>query len=131
MLKYLLNFGVETSIDPNDINLNYEIDINDISILQDQINTARKAHYELIQLNDSLQENYLNKKSELSKLNRSFQQDYLNRTERLDAMAKDISYTDLNDTIEAIKEAMKIVGSQIDYIKSDLRILSSTMYRKM
>lgn len=131
MLKYLLSFGIETSVDPEDIKLNYEIDIDDITLLQGQINKARKAHYQLLELNDNLQEQYLSKKSELSKMTRQFHQMYPNRTERLDMIAQDIVYSDLNDSIDAIKEAMKIVGSQIDYVKSDLTILKNSMYRKL
>lgn len=131
MLKYLLDFGIKTEIDKADISLNYEIDINDITILQDQLNKTRKIHYDLIKLNDQLQGEYMIKKSALSKKLREFNIDYSNRTERLNAMGIDIDYAEINDSIEAIKEGMRTIGNKLDFVKSDLRILTNSMYRKI
>ena len=130
MLKYLLSYGVDPDSETESISLNYEIDINDITILQDQFNKTRKNHYGLIKLYDSLQEEYMSKKSALSRKLREMHTDYPNRTERIDALARDIEHADITDSIEAIKEGMKTVGNQLDFIKSDLRILSNSMYRK-
>lgn len=130
MLQYLFNYGAKTEIDPNEINLNYEIDITDITTLESQINQVRKTYRDLITLYDSLQNEYLSKKSMLSKKNRDLHVDNPKRQDRIDATAKDIEHSELSDSIEAIKESMKIVNSQLDFVKSDIRILTNSMYRK-
>lgn len=131
MLKHLINFGIETEVDESSVSLNYEIDITDVTILETQINNARKVHRNLIELNDKLQEEYMLKKQALTKRLRELHIDYPNRTDRLNAMSTDIEYTDLQDTIEALKESIRMVGNRIDFVKSDIRILTNSMYRKM
>lgn len=131
MLKYLVNFGVDANlIDEASSSINDDIDITDITQLEGQINKARKTHNNLLKTYDSLQEEYLNKKAALSAKIRNINMENVTRTERQDAMATDIEYMDIVDSIEAIKEAMRMVGNQIDFIKSDIRILSNSMYRK-
>ena len=131
MLEYLLKFGVDSGIDPESIALNYEIDITDITLLESQINNSRKVHYNLIKLNDRLQDQYLIKKSQLSRKIREINEKHSSRAERTDAMDKDVEYLDLTESIAAIDDALKTIGKKIDFVKSDIRILSNSMYRKL
>lgn len=130
MLKYLINFGVDVDSDLTSTSLNDSIDITDISMLESQLNEARKTHYTLLKTLDKLQEEYLNNKALLSKKIREINMEFSGRTERADAMSTDIEYSNISDSIEALKEAMKMVGNQIDFVKSDIRILTNSMYRK-
>lgn len=131
MLKYLINFGVDANlIDNASSSINDDIDITDITLLESQINKSRKTHNDLLKTYDNLQDEYLNKKAALSRKIREINMENVTRTERQDAMSTDIDYMDIVDSIEALKEAMKMVGNLIDFVKSDMRVLSNSMYRK-
>ena len=67
MLKYLINYDIETEIKNEDIITEYEIDINDRMILQEQVNNIRKTYFRLIKLFDELQANLVSFESEKDK----------------------------------------------------------------
>lgn len=129
MLQYLLNY--DTDIDGiEEINLEYDLDITDKTILQEQINNARKSYYNLMKIYDNLQGEYLEAKSELAKKMREAFIKYENRTERTNEISKDLSIINLEEKMEALKEAMKTLSNQIDFVKTDIRILTNSMYNR-
>ena len=130
MLKYLINYDIETEIKNEDIMTEYEIDINDRMILQEQVNNIRKTYFRLIKLFDELQANLVNFESEKDKKTSYYLTKFSNRNERIENQSGDIELLDLDTKIMATKEAMKTVSNQIDFVKSDLRFLSNSMYNK-
>ena len=130
MLKYLINYDIETEIKNEDIMTEYEIDINDRMILQEQVNNIRKSYFRLIKLYDELQANMINFESEKDKKIAYYLTKFSNRNERIENQSSDIELIDINTKILATKEAMKTVGNQIDFIRNDLRFLSNSMYNK-
>ena len=130
MLKYLINYDIETEIKNEDIMTEYEIDINDRMILQDQVNNIRKSYFRLIKLYDELQANMINFESEKDKKIAYYLTKFSNRNERIENQSSDIELIDINTKILATKEAMKTVSNQIDFIRNDLRFLSNSMYNK-
>ena len=130
MLKYLINYDIETEIKNEDIMTEYEIDINDRMILQEQVNNIRKTYFRLIKLFDELQVNLVNFESEKDKKTSYYLTKFSNRNERIENQSGDIELLDLDTKIMATKEAMKTVSNQIDFVKSDLRFLSNSMYNK-
>ena len=128
MLEYLLNYDIDADNDSQD--LDFELDITDHTILQEQINTVRKSYFNLIKLYDKIQSEYMKAKTALSSKNQKYYLDYSSRAERLDAIAKDQSITNLQEKIEATKEAIKTIENQLAFIKSDLRLLGNSMYNK-
>ena len=130
MLKYLINYDIETEIKNEDIMTEYEIDINDRMILQEQINNIRKTYFRLIKLFDELQANLVSFESEKDKKTAYYLTKFSNRNERIENQSNDIELLDINTKITATKEAMKTVSNQIDFVKSDLRFLSNSMYNK-
>ena len=127
MLKYLINYDIDIDVE---LDLDFELDITDKTILQDQINNVRKSYRDLIDVYSKIQGEYLSAKEELANLNRRFLIEYPNRNERLNEQGSNQEYLYLQMKIEALQESMRSVNSQLDYIKSDIRILNSSMYSR-
>lgn len=129
MLQYLINYDVGTeSIE--EIDLEYELDITDKTMLQGQINNVRKSYIGLIKIFDSIQGEYIQSKTELANRMRTFQMDYDNKIERADAISKDLVTINLQEKIEALRESLKTVENQLTFVKADMRILGNSMYVK-
>lgn len=129
MLQYLINYDVDTE-NIEEIDLEYDLDITDKTILQSQINNVRKSYRGLIKLFDLIQGEYIQTKTELANRMRTFQMDYENKNERLDAISKDLATINLQEKIEALKESLKTVENQLTFVKADMRILGNSMYAK-
>lgn len=129
MLQYLLNYDVDAD-NITDIDLECDLDINDKTILQDQINNVRKSYYKLIKLYDSIQGEYLQAKTELATKLRKYQIDIENKVERANAIAADLEVLNLQEKIDALKESLKTVDNELTFIKADIRILTNSMYTK-
>lgn len=125
MLKYLINFDVDVDAE---FELEFELDITDKSLLQEQINQVRKTYLRLIKLFDNLQGEYIETKSLLSQKNRELLLEFEVRSDRVEAEAKDPEHGYLVEKLDALRESMKAVTSQIDFIKNDMRVLNSSMY---
>ena len=124
MLNYLLDYGVKSHT------INYEeLDINDRLMLQDQINKVRKNYYELLNLLDVVQDKYLECTKNMSKRAKELiASDGGSRTNSL--LSSDEKYVTLEAESSALKTAMTMINGQIDFAKSDLRILNSVFYNK-
>jgi hypothetical protein len=127
MLEYLLNYG---STIKDDVNTDYDLDITDKTILQEQINKVRHSYNKLIKLLESIQGEAVSSKQELAKLVNSYSIDYSNRNERVKAISEDENIIDLKSKVEALEGSIKIVNEQINLIKIDLRILGNSMYER-
>lgn len=124
MLDYLVNYGIQkTNIDFDDI------DINDRLQLQEQINTVRSNYKKLLNLLDDIQGKYLECSNDLSA--RTKELIISNEGVKNNSMfMMDDAYMVLEAKQEALKTGMSMVNSQIEYCKSDLRILNSVFYNK-
>jgi len=128
ILNYLLEFDIESEVPELDII--EDLDITDKTILQEQINQTRKSHKKLIDFYDSLQNDIIKVRSKLASKKQSFYIKFQNRNERIDALAQDTEILELQNTIEALLDAMKTVNNHIDFVKNDLAILKNSMYNK-
>lgn len=128
MLQYLLNYDVILN---GDDGFDYQdLDISDRTILQEQINNCRKSYHKLIKLYDSLQSEYFEAKSDLSEKTRKLYSETMNRDERAKKKMEDQDISELEEKIDALKEAQSTVKSQMNFIQSDIKILTSSMYMK-
>lgn len=125
MLEYIVNFNQNNAVEFID-----ELDISDKSILQEQINKCRKNHFELIKMYDSLQHKLIKNSEQIMKKKRESMTEFDSRTERSNFLSTDPEYLSLLIESDSLKFAMSTVTSQIDYVKSDIRILTNSMYSK-
>lgn len=124
MLEYLMNYGVKRHTP------NYEdLDVNDRLHLQDQINSCRKEYFELISLLDEVQGKITECSSLLSKRSKEIivQSPGVRNNS---AFATDDEYMELEAKLVALKSGASMINQQIDFVKSDLRILNSVFYNK-
>ena len=128
MLKYLLDFDIDSSVDK--IEIIEDLDITDKTILQEQINKVRKSYKELLDLFDSLKNDRIKTNESLLDKRRSVYLEYVGRTERADVLNTDEEILELQSKISAIDDAMNTVKGYIDFLKSDLRILGNSQYSK-
>lgn len=124
MLDYLINYGVKRHV------IEYEdIDITDKLNLQDQINKVRKEYFQLLSLLDDVQKRYLDVTNSLSKRSKELIQE--NTSSRNNAIfSSDDEYVSLEYEQLALKNGMNMINSQIEFCKSDLKILNSVFYNK-
>ena len=123
MIEYLLNYGVKKH------NVEYEdLDVNDRLALQDQINKSRKDYFQLLSLLDEIQFKFL----ECNKNINERTKELLTKNEgtRNNILSNDDVYLTLDAELQALKTAMSMINEQIDFCKSDLRILNSVFYNK-
>lgn len=125
MLKYLLSFD-ESELP----SIPEELDISDRSILQEQINKTRQASLKLIRIQDDFRGDRLNISEKMSSIKREINLQNPKRNDRLDAIENNDEYQILNAKKEALDVALGTIGMQIDFLKSDLRILTNAMYNR-
>ena len=125
MLNYLINFSEEDI--PEVIE---DLDISDRLILQSQINETRKAHIKLIRMYDEIKGKRLECSKRIANIKRDIYTNYDNRTTRSDIIATNQELIDLNDTIEAYDTALETIKNHIEFLKSDIRILTNSMYNR-
>lgn len=126
MLDYLVNYGVKKH------SVNYEdIDVNDRLALQDQINEVRRNYSNLLKLLDDVQGKYLDCKNRLSRKSKEIISDCKVQGIRAnEVFATDDDYLSLEAEEQALKSGLQMINNQIEYCKSDLRILNSVFYNK-
>lgn len=124
MLDYLVNYGI------NKVSINYEdLDVTNKLMLQDQINSVRNNYSKLLNLLDEVQSKYLECNAEISK--RSKELISSNDGKRTNSIFdSDDTYLELDAELSAYNQAMKMIQSQIEFCKNDLRILNSVFYNK-
>lgn len=124
MLEYLIDYGIQKQ--PMEFE---ELDINDRMELQHQINSTRKSYLKLLNLYNDIQGKFIDANSELSQRTK----DLISNSDGQRGnkiFNTDQEYIKLEAKIDALKAGMGMVQSQIDYYKSDLRILNSVFYNK-
>ena len=126
MLDYLVNYGVKKHT------ISYEdVDINDRLALQDQINDVRRNYSKLLKLLDDVQGKYIDCKNRLSRKSKEIISDCkLQGIRANEVFATDDEYLELEAEAEALKSGLQMINNQIDFCKSDLRILNSVFYNK-
>lgn len=124
MLNYLINYGVKKH------EIKYEdIDINDRLMLQEQINQVRRNYSQLLELLDEVQGKYLECSNKISKKSKELIQNNDGSRNNTIFTTND-EYLELEAEQLALKNGMNMINAQIDYCKSDLRILNSVFYNK-
>jgi hypothetical protein len=106
-----------------------DIDINDATILQEQLNFARKSLYDLIQAYTKIQNSMLDLRKDLLERKNTLREK-AGKGELTKLLDEDEQYNEITWQIEAYKVGMTITQEQIDMVKSDIRILTSSMYKK-
>lgn len=125
LLKYLLSF------DQSELpSIPEELDISDRSILQEQINKTRQATLKLIRIQDDFRGDRLDISKKMSAIKREINLQNPKRNDRLDAIESNDEYQILSAKKEALDIALGTIGMQIDFLKSDLRILTNAMYNR-
>lgn len=125
LLKYLLSFD-ESELP----SIPEELDISDRSILQEQINKTRQATLKLIRIQDGFRGDRLDISEKMSAIKREINLQNSKRNNRLDAIENNDEYQILSAKKEALDIALGTIGMQIDFLKSDLRILTNAMYNR-
>lgn len=128
MLKYLLDFDVNASMD--EIEIVQDLDITDKTMLEEQINKTRRSYKNLLDLFDDLKNDRNKATDALLSKKQNIYLEFSGRTERSDVLNTDEEIIELQSKINAINDAMDTVKSYIDFLKSDLRILSNSQYSK-
>ena len=125
LLKYLLSF------DQSELpSIPEELDISDRSILEKQINKTRQATLKLIRIQDDFRGDRLDISEKMSAIKREINLQNPKRNDRLDAIENNDEYQILSAKKEALDIALGTIGMQIDFLKSDLRILTNAMYNR-
>ncbi len=125
LLKYLLSFD-ESELP----SIPEELDISDRSILEKQINKTRQATLKLIRIQDDFRGDRLDISEKMSAIKREINLQNPKRNDRLDAIENNDEYQILSAKKEALDIALGTIGMQIDFLKSDLRILTNAMYNR-
>lgn len=125
LLKYLLSFD-ESELP----SIPEELDISDRSILEKQINETRQATLKLIRIQDDFRGDRLDISEKMSAIKREINLQNPKRNDRLDAIENNDEYQILSAKKEALDIALGTIGMQIDFLKSDLRILTNAMYNR-
>lgn len=125
LLKYLLSFD-ESELP----SIPEELDISDRSILEKQINKTRQATLKLIRIQDDFRGDRLDISEKMSAIKREINLQNSKRNDRLDAVENNDEYQILSAKKEALDIALGTIGMQIDFLKSDLRILTNAMYNR-
>lgn len=124
MLDYLINYGIKNHT------ISYEeLDVIDKMQLQDQINKVRKEYYDLLKLLDEVQSKNLEITKKLS--NRSKKLISENITSRTNVILNsDDEYIELESEQLALKSGISMINNQLEFCKTDLKILQSVFYNK-
>lgn len=126
MLDYLTNYGIKRhTVDYNDI------DINDRMMLQDQVNGVRQNYSKLLELADNIQDKILEVSKDISKRTKEIiQESKIQNIKANEMFSTDEDYLSLEIELQALKSGLSMVNNQIEFCKSDLRILNSVFYNK-
>ena len=116
----------------NDILDNFkEIDITDKTILQEQFNYCRKQLYDCIKTIESTNKKIERLKKELMNISVSVYKDPNITTTQANVKLKgDEDYQQKMIEIDCYNKTIEILNDKLDFIKSDIKILSNSMYNK-
>lgn len=129
MFKYVIEFGEQI---PDQEMFNYQdIDIIDAQKLESQINMNRKKERDLLNLYDSLQYDLIMARKKLSRKNIQITSEHSDDAkEKVRLLKEDPDIIEMKDNIEGIKMSLDTVLKELDFVKSDLYILRTSMYQK-
>jgi len=106
------------------------IDITDKTILENQINYAREKYFECLETMESISK----KISSLKEENIDFTTEVYSKGLSAQAAAAELrgneDYQKRLVEIEGYEAGLKILEEKMNFVKSDLRILQSSMYNK-
>lgn len=116
----------------NELGLEYQdIDITDKTILESQFNYTRNSYYNCIKKLNSINNEISKKKKLIYEIKKKlYQNPEINNKSIPAILAADDDYLEITYEIEAYEKAEKIVQEELTFLKSDLRILSNSMYTK-
>ena len=126
MLNWLVSYGVEQH------KINYdELDVNDRTLLQEQINKSRKSWHQLLELLYDIQGKYMEVTREISEIAKRATERAATENTRVNTLlSSDNEYVALEAQQKALAAGMSMINQQIDFCKNDLRILNSVFYNK-
>lgn len=125
MLEYLINYGIGKHT------VKYEdVDVIDKMNLQEQINKIRKDYYDLLNLLDEVQEKFLECNAKISRRTKEIISENVGSSMRNSVFSSDEEYVALEAEQTALKTGISMINNQIEFCKSDLRILNSVFYNK-
>lgn len=108
-----------------------DIDITDKTILQEQINFTRKEYFTALEQLEMISSKISKLKEEVSKILIDYYQDSEIGAKEISAKLKeDEEYQKKTLEVEAYQRGMSILTEKIAFYKSDMRILSNSMYNK-
>ena len=124
MFDYLINYGVKRH------QFDYEdLDVNDRLMLQDQINKVRRDYSTLLNLLDEIQGKILECNKNISiRTKELIANSDGGRVNNL--LNNDDEYIALEAEQQALKAGSIMVNNQIEFCKSDIRLLNSVFYNK-
>lgn len=126
MFDYLLSYGVERHTPAYQ-----ELDIHDKLMLQDQINTARRGYFEMLQLMDEVQSKMLEVSERMKQESKRVMEQAGSEGVRPNSLfSQDDEYLSLEAKKEALSAGMNLITEQLNFYKNDLRILNSAFYAK-
>ena len=130
MFNFLENYGVKVSSELSNQEFD-EVDIIDKLKLGDQINSCRKRHNDLISLMEEINVSLLDVSAQITLLTKEI----VEESKATGVRANDIfntndKYIELTVKKEALRVGLSMVNESLDFVKTDLRILNSTMYNK-
>ena len=126
MYEWLTNYGVKQHA------VKYEeVDVNDRTMLQDQINEARRDWHQLLVLLDDIQGKYIEVSREIANLVKRLTEESMKENTRLNSLlATNDEYIALEAQQKALAAGISMVREQMDFSKNDLKILNSVFYQK-
>lgn len=108
-----------------------DIDITDKTILQEQINFTRKSYFEALEQLEMISSKISKLKEEMSKIMIDYYQDSsISAKEIASKIKEDEEYQKKSLEVEAYQRGVSILTEKIAFYKSDMRILSNSMYNK-
>lgn len=125
MIDYLINYGVNQHT-PNVVDL----DITDKMRLESQINEARKGYADMLRLLDDVQTQLTDTNREIAKRSKELIASNTSYGRVSALLNADQQYVELTAKAEAFSSALKMISQWIDFYKSDLGILRSSLYNK-
>lgn len=107
------------------------IDITDKTVLQEQFNYCRKQYFDAISTMDEISKNISTLKRELIEISTEYYEDVNLSASQINAKLKaDVDYQEKLFEISCYEKSLDILEEKINFIKSDIRILSNSMYNK-
>lgn len=107
------------------------IDITDKTILQEQFNYSRKEYYDCINSMDDINKKISDLKKEMMEISVELYSDPNITTQHANIKLKgNEDYQRISFEINCYERSLSIIEEKLNFIKSDIRILTNSMYNK-